>query len=281
LQQSITIEAALKKGSELLSKGSRLDIELLLAEVLNVTRSFLWLHPAQEISLQSFGHYIKLCERRLQGEPVAYLLGRKEFWSLELEVNTDTLIPRPETETLVEVTLNLLSSTVTLTIAELGVGSGAIAAAIATERPEWRIFATDVSEAALQVASRNIKHFDLNNVKLLQSNWFDNLPKLKFNAVISNPPYIPEGDPHLDDLSYEPRQALVSGEDGLQAIKLIISQAGLYLDQGGLLALEHGYNQAASVQKLLNNNGFGKIESHADLNGILRVTTGFWKGKHG
>lgn len=254
----------------------RLEAELLLCHLLQVPRTFLIAHSDQAVSLDLFEQFKTLCQRRIEREPLAYLLGTKEFWSLEFEVNSNTLIPRPETETLVETALNLLPANNKLMLADLGVGSGAVAIALAIERPNWQILASDISLTTLEVASRNVARHSLSNVNLVQSNWCEALPFNTFDAIISNPPYIAENDPHLKQLQWEPRTALVSGTDGLNAIRLIISQAGAHLKQDGLLLLEHGYNQAKTVHNLMQMAGFIDIQSFADTNGILRVTSGWW-----
>lgn len=277
--ESQTIQSALSSGYELLSPlpGYRLEVELLLAHLLHVSRTYLYIHSDQSISKSIYEQLVEFCLRRSKGEPLAYLLGTKEFWSLELEVNHHTLIPRPETELLVELTLDLLPKNRALTIADLGVGSGAIAIAIAMERPNWQIYGTDNGSQALEVAERNVIKHARHNITLVQSNWCLNLPIHSLDAIISNPPYIAKNDPHLAKLKFEPIEALVSGEDGLDDIRQIISQATHYLKEGGWLLLEHGYDQAQPVQKLMHHEGFVSIKSHPDLNGILRVTSCRWK----
>jgi release factor glutamine methyltransferase len=276
--QALSINSSLKYGYACLKSldNSRLEAEVLLAHVLNVARSHLYAHDKVEISAEDFAKYQTLCLQRRQGVPLAYLLGVREFWSLELEVNASTLIPRPETELLVEVVLQELNAHAPLTLIELGLGSGAIAIAIAGLRTNWHILGVERSQAALQVASRNIAKYRLTNITIVQSDWFACLPDNKVDAIYSNPPYIAEDDPHLQELRYEPREALVAGPEGLEAFRKIIPKAGAYLKKGGLLAFEHGYDQAVAVQKLLRAHNYIDIESHVDLSGQQRVTTGIY-----
>ena len=218
-----------------------------------------------------------LLNRRINGELMAYILGHKEFWGLDFVVTKDTLIPRPESELLVEMALAALPKS-KLTIADLGTGSGAIALALASERPDWDIVAVDQSAAALAVAKQNAQHLSLNQVCFTQGSWCEALGKVKYDAIISNPPYIADKDPHLSqgDLRSEPRSALASGEDGLDDIRLIVSQVPNYLQIRGLLLLEHGYNQAAYVSHLLQTAGFTEIRQQQDLAGHVRITQARW-----
>lgn len=277
-----SIQETLQYGYEFLQskENYHLDAELLLGHLLQVSRAYLHTHPATKISDKDWQRYQELCLRSRNGEPIAYILGHKEFWSFELEVNSNTLIPRPETELLVETTLKKLAKVGKLTVADLGVGSGAVAIALALERPQWQIYATDNSLAALDIARKNMLKHQVNNVSLIHSDWYENLPSIKFDAIVSNPPYIAENDEHLRSLRFEPLTALVSGKDGLDAIRIIIRQASLFLKNGGLLLLEHGYDQAILVRKLLNDAGYITIETHSDLSGIPRVTGGFFKEKN-
>lgn len=256
------------------SDSPRLDAELLLCLTLNCERSFLHAHDNDEISLeqqQVFADYIK---RRAQGEPVAYIIGKKEFWSIELSVNPDVLIPRPETELLIEKSLELFDKQDNIKVLELGTGSGAIACALAHERQQWQIIACDSSEQALKVAQNNAQDLTLNNIEFILSNWFENIPAQQFDLILSNPPYVAADDPHLKELSYEPVQALISGADGLDDIKHIAQTAPSYLRQGGWLLLEHGYDQHEALVNILANNSFSKIADLKDLAGQYRVAQG-------
>ena len=227
-----------------------------------------------EVELERFR---SLVARRAGGEPIAYLTGRREFWSLPLQVTTDTLIPRPETELLVEWALELLPATGHRWVADLGTGSGAIAAALAHERPGIELLASDLSAAALAVAAGNFAALGLDNVRSVCGNWYAALPRaLLFDLIISNPPYIANGDPHLqgDGLPCEPAAALSSGSDGLDAIRLIVAQAGDWLVPGGWLLLEHGYDQADAVANLLRYHGFAAVATRHDLAGHPRASGG-------
>lgn len=253
----------------------RLDAELILAHVLGVPRSYILARGDRPLTTDELHRYKQLIERRSNGEPIAYLIGTREFWSLPLAVTPATLIPRPETEQLVELCLQMNSQQECMNVCDLGTGSGAIALAIAHERPHWRVLATDVSEAALNVARTNAATLAITNVTFAQSSWFDGIPHQKFQIIISNPPYIADNDPHLqsDGLPYEPRLALVSPSDGLTALREIATQSRLWLAQTGKIYLEHGYDQQPSLIKLLTDLGYSEVKGHNDLNGIPRVVT--------
>lgn len=226
--------------------------------------------PAQEILFSA------LLQRRLAGEPIAYILGVREFYGLELTVTPDVLIPRPDTETLVEAALEHILPQQSLHVLDLGTGSGAIAVAIAHHRPNSVVTAIDASPAALAIANANTLRLTTGNVRLLQSHWFDMLEDDVFDVIASNPPYINAADPHLQqgDLRFEPPEALASGVDGLDAIRHIVSNAPRYLKPGGWLLLEHGYDQAERVRALFNACGFRQVHSRQDIAGIERVTLG-------
>ncbi len=209
------------------------------------------------------------------GEPIAYILGEREFFGLRLQLNAHTLIPRPETELLVEKALQIITSNA-YSVLDLGTGSGAVALAIAHHRPHTHVVASDISDAALAVASANAQHLKVQNVNFLQSDWYAEFGEQCFDLIVSNPPYIAADDPHLQlgDLRFEPRSALASGTDGLTAISDIIRQSPRHLNSGGALWLEHGYNQAASVRELLRQTGFTDICSVRDLANIERISGG-------
>ncbi|MCF6263245.1 MAG: peptide chain release factor N(5)-glutamine methyltransferase [Xanthomonadales bacterium] len=257
------------------SSSCALDAELLLAEVMQVGRSFFYSNPDAEPSSAELEDFQQLLQRRLAGEPIAYLLGRQEFWSLDLKVNAATLIPRPETELLVELTLAKLGSSKNCRVADLGTGSGAIALALASERPGWQITATDISSEALKVAAENRQAHYLGNVILRQGEWLSALQG-KFHAVVSNPPYIAAADSHLrvGDIRFEPKLALSPGVDGLAAFRQISLGVGEYLITGGWLLFEHGYDQADQVQCMLLAAGLDNVETLQDLEGQDRVTIG-------
>jgi len=252
----------------------RLDAEVLLARVLGRPRAYLIAHAEQTIDATAAAQYQALLTRRAQGEPVAYLTGEREFWSLALEVNPDVLIPRPETELAVERCLALRADPAT--IADLGTGSGAIALALALERPEWRIIATDRSAAALRVARANARRHALRNVEFLQGDWCAPLRAHRFDLLVSNPPYIAASDPALKALRFEPAAALSPGQTGMEALQRVVLQATAVLVSGGALVLEHGANQAADVALALVAAGFARVRCHSDLAGRARVTEAQW-----
>ncbi len=273
--QVLTIESALNEASQRLSQfdEARFEAQLLLSHVLQVSRTYLYAHANQLLSVFQQKKFLMLIERRCEGVPIAYLLGHRAFWSMDLEVNPSTLIPRPETECLIEIALKILPKE-PISILDLGVGSGAIAIALALERPGWKLTGTDISCEALAIAEKNMRKYGIKNLELKQSNWCLSLPVQQFDAIVSNPPYIAEGDAHLQALKYEPLAALVAGPDGLSAIRTIIHQAKRYLKDNGWLLLEHGYNQAKKVQNLLKVNSYKEIATFADLNQVMRVTIG-------
>ncbi len=258
------------------SESARLDAELLLASLLQKSRSWLHTWPDRTIQSDLTTRFNRLVARRISGEPVAYLLGSQPFWTLELKVTADTLIPRPETELLVETALAAIPVELPCRVADLGTGSGAIALAIATERPNATIFATDQSEAALAVAQENATRHQLNNITFLAGSWFTPLTGEPFDLILSNPPYIAESDPHLaqGDLRFEPPRALRSGDDGLDDLKQIIKQASQYLHHTGQLMVEHGYEQGNAVRSLFQKHNFNHIETQRDLGGEERITHG-------
>lgn len=273
-----TVSDALHTATLLLSRSSpsaRLDAELLLEYVTGLSRTSFRAAPERELPAHAGWSFQQLVKRRLKGEPVAYIRGQQEFWSLLFEVTPAVLIPRPETELVVERALEHLDQNLAARIADLGTGSGAIALAIASERPAAQIVASDVSKDALEVAMRNVARLQIPNVTLVQSSWFATLQG-PFDLIASNPPYIAVDDPHLaaDVRRHEPTSALLSGGDGLEAIEHIAGLAPQYLVSGGWLILEHGWKQAGAVRDLLVRNGFTRVRSHADLAGHERVTEG-------
>ncbi|MBA2657053.1 MAG: peptide chain release factor N(5)-glutamine methyltransferase [Tatlockia sp.] len=277
----IEIKTALAQASTELSpqsESARLDAEILLAHVLMKTRSFLYAYPDTFLKASQWQAFKELIEQRLQGLPIAYLTGTREFWSLPLNINAAVLIPRPETELLVELTLDLLAAKPQAQILELGTGSGAIALACASERPDWQITAVDCSSAALNLAKENAKNLNLvNGINFCLSDWFSNLaPNQRFDAIVTNPPYIAANDPHLfiGDLRFEPSLALVSGEDGLTAIKHLIQHSLDWLKPGGLLLMEHGFDQKSVIKSMLNNYGYSQVQCWQDWQKRDRVSGG-------
>ena len=250
----------------------RLDRELLLSHVMNQPRVYLYAHPEEMLTSEQCKQFEQFVQRREQGEPLAYLIGKIEFYGLVFEITPAVLVPRPETELLIDFVLENISAK-TLSVLELGTGSGVIAITLAKHRPHWAITATDISDEALTLARGNSHSHNTTTVGFIKSDWFNNVTTTaKYNLIVSNPPYIAENDPHLGDLSYEPYQALVSGGEGLDAIKKIVQQAGDYLAVGGSIVLEHGYNQAEAVQRCLHEQGFKGIKTLEDLNHQPRVT---------
>ena len=260
-----------------LGKGdAQFEVSLLLQHVLNVNRAWLMAHDKDHLTYCQQESFDRLLLLRLEGEPVAYILGRREFYGLQLKVSLATLIPRPDTETLVEAALQKTPFDAPWDILDLGTGTGAVALAIAKHRPKSNVIGVDASADALAIAIENVQSLNLTNIRLLQSNWFSELAGQKFDVIVSNPPYIAEDDCHLTqgDLRFEPRSALVSGVDGLDDIRRIIQDTLNYLKPNGWLMLEHGYDQAHSVAALLKGHGFSQIDHAQDLAGTLRVTFG-------
>nr|WP_295377786.1 peptide chain release factor N(5)-glutamine methyltransferase [Pseudoxanthomonas sp.] len=254
--------------------------ELLLSHVLGRDRAWLFAHARDPLDAEDIARFEALLERRLAGEPVAYVTGRRGFWTLDLAVGPDTLIPRPETERLVELALARLPVERALEVADLGTGSGAIALALASERPQARVVATDASAGALAMAGRNAREHDIGNVDFLAGDWWQPLAGRRFDLIASNPPYIADADPHLSqgDLRHEPMSALASGRDGLDAIRIIVGGAPGHLRVGGWLLLEHGWDQGEAIRDLLVRTGFVDVATEQDLEARDRVTLGRWPG---
>ena len=257
--------------------SARLDAEVLLAHALDKPRTRLLGWPDDPVPASQAARYRELIARRTDGEPVAYLTGMREFWSLPLEVTRQTLIPRPETELLVEVALALIPDGAPLTIADLGTGTGAVAAAIATERRDCCVIATDVCPRALAVARRNVAQLTLDNVTVRQGSWCDALGGERCAFIVANPPYVASGDAHLTrgDVRFEPRLALTAGDDGLDAIRDITASAVAHLLPGAALILEHGHDQGPAVRELFRRHDYKKVRGYQDLGGNDRVVVGF------
>jgi release factor glutamine methyltransferase len=271
-QHGKQLEAALN-----LDPGSaRIEVQCLLQAVLQVNRAWLLSHPEQSLAAEQYERYLALFERRLSGEPIAYLLGEREFYGLAFKVSPATLIPRPETELLVDLALQRIPQQGTCRVLDLGTGSGAIALSIAHVRPNAEVVAVDASAAALEAAQFNMQRLGLGNVRLSHSDWFSALHGERFDMIVSNPPYIAAGDAHLalGDVRFEPRTALASGTDGLDDIRRITAQAKDHLNNNGWLLFEHGYGQAAQARALLQQAGFTGVFSERDLAGIERVSGG-------
>lgn len=255
---------------------ARIEAQCLLQQVLNVPRSYLLAHSEQELNASQQAAYDTLLQRRLLGEPVAHILGEREFFGSMFNVTPDTLIPRPETELLVELALQRIPVHGHFRVLDLGTGSGAIALSIAQGRPDAEVVAVDASEAALQVARGNAQRLGIANVNILCSNWFSALAGQRYDLIVSNPPYIAADDVHLDqgDVRFEPISALASGADGLDDIRRIIGDAGKFLANGAWLLLEHGYDQADKVRTVFGQCGFAEVFSAKDISGIERVSGG-------
>jgi release factor glutamine methyltransferase len=279
------IDDALREAQQALGHATddpriaRLDAEILLAHVLDCSRTHLRTWPEREVAADAHARFQQLVARRAAGEPVAYLTGSREFWDMTLRVTPDTLIPRPETERLVELALERIPADAQWRIADLGTGSGAIALALARERPRAHVVATDVSPSALEVARDNAARLKVTNIEFRLGRWCEPLAGERFQLIASNPPYVHPADPHLaqGDLRFEPPTALASSPDGLADIRIIIEGARAYLHPGGWLLLEHGYDQGRAVEALLRAEGYHAVEVVTDLGRRERVGIGRWE----
>lgn len=277
-----SVSELLKLSAQLqtVSDSPQLDCELLLGHVLDVDRTWLRTWPESQVAEDQQMLFERLLQKRCQGQPVAYLTGSRGFWSMDLSVSPDTLIPRPETELLVEIALQLKLPKHSRGL-DLGTGTGAIALALASERKDMQWLAVDSESGAVQLARNNCHQQQLTNVSVFQSSWFEaiNAADNKFDLIISNPPYIAHDDPHLSqgDVRFEPASALVSGADGLDDITLIVHQSPAFLNSRGWLILEHGYNQGEAVSDLMLCAGFSDVSTQQDYNQLDRVTLGQWK----
>lgn len=251
----------------------RLDAQLLLGHVLTRARSWLLAHDDANLDDMQHQQLNQLLARRARGEPLAYLVGEKEFHGLRLRVSPAVLVPRPDTETLVDWAIELLPTSQPAAVLDMGTGSGAIALAIKYSRPQSSMTALDASADALAIARENATHLQL-DIRLLLSDWWDGVAGQRFDMIVSNPPYIAGGDPHLPALRHEPQQALTPGGDGLNALRHIVAGAPRHLHPGGWLLLEHGHDQAAAVSTLLHGNGFEQVTTRQDLAGLDRCTGG-------
>lgn len=272
------IDAALKSGTEQLtdiSDTARLDAEILLAHSLDKQRSYLYTWPEKLLNGQQYDVFNAALAKRTEGYPIAYIIGYQEFWSLKLKVTPDVLIPRADTELLVETALEKIIGLKKPKILELGTGSGAIALALATERPDSEITATDVSSAALAVATENSQTLTIENIHFIQSDWFSTVAKEQYDLIVSNPPYISPTDTHLlGSIRYEPSGALVSENNGLHDLKCITFSAPNYLNAEGWLIFEHGYDQGESVSALLKAAAYQQISCLTDLSHNDRISIG-------
>ena len=278
---SVTVQQALHAAESLkpVSESALLDTELILSHVLDKSRGYLRAYSEEKISETAYSEFKTLLDRRRQGEPVAYIIGKKAFWDFELSVNESVLVPRPETEFLVELCLaKLKNDSGSKRIADLGTGSGAIAIAIALANSDWQVHATDISEDALAVARDNAQSLDVNNIVFHQGSWCDGLPAETFDLILANPPYVAFGDKHLEegDLPFEPSVALAVEESGFGALNSIMNKASEYLKKDSWLLMEHGYNQQAQLIKNLNELGYEKVAGYTDFAGIDRIVEAKW-----
>lgn len=266
------------QGQQLLtvsSDSAKLDVEILLSLVLKKARSYLFTWPEKKLSDEQLLEFIHLLSRRAEGEPIAYITGIKEFWSLSFAVSKATLIPRPDTETLIELVLDLYRDDKCMTCLDLGTGTGAIALALASEKVTWKIDATDFNTEAVKLAQYNANNLNLTQVSIYHSDWFDKISKnKKFDIIVSNPPYIDGNDINLSqgDVRFEPRSALVATEQGLADIKHIASTARCFLNTNGKLFFEHGFEQGHAVRTILTNLGYENVQTRKDLNGQERIS---------
>ena len=271
-----TVAQALQHARE--AGLERLDAQRIVGGVLGRTSTWLLAHDADALAAPDAQRIVALVARRAAGEPLAYLHGDQEFFGMNLRVTPDVLIPRPDTETLVNWALDMLPTDQARSVADLGTGSGAIALAIASQRPMAEVTAVDLSDAALAVARGNAQSLGLPNVRFAAGSWLAPLAGQRFDLIVSNPPYIAEGDPHLPALRFEPISALTAGHDGLSDLRQIVAQAGGHIHGNGHLLLEHGFDQAEAVAQLLRDAGFTDVSTRFDFGSQPRCTGGRWRG---
>lgn len=276
---ALTIEQIIRQSSQLLapvSESAKLDVELLLAKALGKDRTYLFTWSDKLVCSEDKSIFAAMFDRRMKGEPIAYILGQQEFWDLTLNTAQHTLIPRADTETLIEWGLEL-SETLPeqAKVIDLGTGTGAIALALAKENPSWHVQAVDLIPQAVELAKQNAEMNNLNRVKVYQSSWFDQVDG-EFDLIVSNPPYIDPDDEHLSqgDVRFEPKSALVADNNGLADLELIADQARQYLVNGGWLLMEHGYDQREQLQAILTQLGYQQVTTRIDLGGNPRITGG-------
>lgn len=275
----MNIQQALRLGNQQLaatSPSARLDAQVLLGHVLQCNSAHLFTWPEKQLTNEQLASYQSLLQQRKHGTPVAHITGQREFWSLNLKVNNSTLIPRPETETLIEFILTKFTDKKNLKLIDMGTGTGAIAIALATEKPQWNIFACDISEQAIQLARLNSQQHQTDNITFIQSDWFNNITDNDFDIIVSNPPYIASDDVHLSqgDVRFEPKSALTAGDAGMDDIDYLCLHAKQHLRNHGYLIVEHGYDQKNAVFDCFTKNGYSDIEQRQDLSGHTRMTSG-------
>jgi len=276
------LDAAIADATERLSQVSespRLDAEILLCRTIDLPRSYLFAHPEDELDKLAIQRFEALLARRIGGEPMAYIMGTREFWSHELLVSPATLVPRPETELLVDLALREIPRKAEWQVLDLGTGSGAIAIAVAGERGMCQVTAVDISEGAIAVARENVRSLALGNVELELGSWTEPVRGRRFKVIVSNPPYVRSNDDALLKLQHEPQSALAAGEDGLDAIRYLAAECGAILEDDGVLLIEHGAEQPTAVAALLESHGWTDICCHNDLAGLPRVTVARRDGK--
>jgi release factor glutamine methyltransferase len=276
-EQMVRADAQKLSAAQQLSPAdARREVQLLLRRALGVDLAGLVAHPERIPEARTSEPYLDMLARRLRGEPIAYIIGEREFYGRPFEVSSDVLIPRPETELLIELALELIPERTERRVLDLGTGSGCIAITLAKQRREIKVIATDVSKAALAVAARNVARHTAFNVELRAGSWFKPVADLRFDIIVSNPPYVAEGDAHLGegDLRFEPPAALRGGATGLSALEVIIASARHHLRDGGSLLVEHGFDQAEAVAALMRAHGLEEIIASTDLAGIARATSG-------
>ncbi len=278
MSDRLNIQSAIALGIKTLklSSTSRLDTEVLLAHLLKKNTAYLRTWPEKDLSDTQESTFQALLDQRLAGQPIAYLVGEREFWSRSFIVSSDVLIPRPDTELLIDIIQTLFSPTQAFSALDMGTGSGAIAVTLACEFNKANIMAIDASNKALLIAQKNITRHRVNNVQLIKSDWFNEIRHVRVDLIVSNPPYIDKLDPHLSngDLRFEPNSALISDQHGLQDIKQIINGASEHLNTHGFLLFEHGYQQGRDVHNLLELAGFKGIKGFKDIQGHIRATLG-------
>jgi release factor glutamine methyltransferase len=278
-----TVAETLQRGARSLDSHSdspRLDAELLLGKILGLSRAALIARGNDPVASERAQDYASLIEQRLRGAPIAYLTGTREFWSLALRVTPAVLVPRPETEVLVELALQRLPRDRSSSVLDLGTGSGAIALAIASERPGARVTGVDISPSALEVAIQNSRDLGLSGIDWRLGSWFAPVSGERFDMIVANPPYVAAADPALEKLAAEPAIALCDGPTGLEALSAIAGAAAPHLEDHGWLILEHGNDQAPAVARLLERHGFTQVRSHLDFSGKPRVTLGTVHASH-
>jgi release factor glutamine methyltransferase len=271
-----TVLAEATKSLQAISGSALLEAEVLLCTVLGNGRPFLRAWPDQELDPEHVAAYKAMLDERQQGKPIAYITGKREFWSRDFQVSPDVLIPRPDTELLIELSLAQIPANQPCRIVDLGTGSGIIAITLAAERPYAQVSATDISATALQIAKANALKHKVGHIQFYQSNWFESIPAGKFDLIVSNPPYLAVDDEHLQqgDLRFEPLTALISAQQGLSDIRTIATTARNKLGNGGFLLVEHGYNQQQDVQNIFIRLDYHNIQTQVDLSGQPRVTSG-------